>query len=81
MIKFIFLCAGFVILLGLLLGFSVIRMFKQILFGSGNNTRKEAPGNRKNQNNSSRQQQHTAPKKKKIIEKDEGEYVDFEEVK
>ncbi|MCD8043182.1 MAG: DUF4834 family protein [Tannerellaceae bacterium] len=77
MIKFIIFCVGFVILLGFLLGFSVLRMFKYILFGSSSN-RREEPGRKRTQTNS--KQQYTAPKKKKIIEKDEGEYVEYEEV-
>jgi hypothetical protein len=54
------------------MGFSVIRTIKNVLFGSGSNQK------------NAHQQRTThkkATSKKKIFTKEEGEYVDYEEVK
>ena len=40
MFKFLFVIFFFFILLVFLMGFSILRTFKNIFFGSGNNTRK-----------------------------------------
>jgi hypothetical protein len=72
----------FVILM-MLMGFSVFRTFKNILFGSGDNkkTQQRKQSTRKNKSQQSRQQQTSSNSKKKIFAKDEGEYVDYEEIK
>ena len=41
MFKFLFVIFFFFILLVFLMGFSILRTFKNIFFGSGNNTRKD----------------------------------------
>ena len=85
MFKFLFVMFFFFILLVFLMGFSILRTFKNMLFGSGNSSGKK--GEQSRQTNSGQQQSHTAEEdsvsanRKKIFAKDEGEYVDFEEVK
>ena len=86
MFKFLFVIFFFFILLVFLMGFSVLRTFKRIFFGSGSSSnstgqhrRAANSGNTANdayQDESQRNQQ-----RKKIFAKDEGEYVDYEEVK
>ncbi|GHT37087.1 hypothetical protein FACS189415_2720 [Bacteroidia bacterium] len=75
MIKFIFFFLIFGVLLVLLMGFSVLRTLKNAIFGSSEPKR----------STSSRQQQRQTtqkkPPRKKIFTKDDGEYVDYEEVK
>jgi len=81
MFKFLFLIFGFFLLLVLLLGFSVIRTFKRVLFGSSN-----SETNRRHASSANRQQQ-SAPReepvssRKKLFTKEDGEYIDYEEVK
>ncbi|MDD3063513.1 MAG: DUF4834 family protein [Massilibacteroides sp.] len=83
MFKFIFVMFFFFMLLLFLLGFSVLRTFKNILFGKGNSTNKEkqqrATSNRQQTNRS--EAQYNTTSRKKIIGEEEGEYVDYEEVK
>lgn len=85
MFKFIFVMFFFFLLLLFLLGFSVLRTFKNILFGKGSDAnkngqrRKATSSNR--QQSSHRAQQDQATPRKKIIGDDEGEYVDYEEIK
>jgi flagellar biosynthesis component FlhA len=85
MFKFLFVIFGFFLLLMALLGFSVFRVFKRILFGSGDTTKQQqarhAEEQRRRNKQQTTQQTHTKTTKKKIISKDEGEYVDYEEVK
>jgi hypothetical protein len=76
MFKFILFIFFFIILLGFLAGFSIIRGIRDALFGpppSARNT-KQRPTDK-----------HTSHKQtsshKKIIKKDEGEYIDYEEMK
>lgn len=78
----------FFILLVFLMGFSILRTFKNILFGSGSSNGKRGEQRRQTSTNSSRQQSYNTAEedyasanRKKIFAKDEGEYVDFEEVK
>ena len=88
MFKFLFVMFFFFILLVFLMGFSILRTFKNILFGSGSSNGKKGEQRRQTSTNSSRQQSYntaeedyTSANRKKIFAKDEGEYVDFEEVK
>lgn len=88
MIKFILVMFLFFLLLVFLLGFSLIRSVKNIFFGGGNkssNTQQRRTQPNPEQRHSKQQQRpadNPYPQaKKKIIEKDEGEYVDYEEVK
>lgn len=86
MFRFIFFLFFLFILLLFLMGFSVIRTFKNILFGGGNkkkaqqNRQRSRTGNTYNQQSRTEHTNHSSPKKK-IISKDEGEYVDYEEIK
>lgn len=81
MFKFLFFIVGFIVLMTLLLGFSFLRTLKRILFGGGSSQKRTSQ--RQTGRSSSRQQptQPTAPPKQKIFTKDEGEYVDYEEIK
>lgn len=88
MIRFLFIVFALFFLLMFLMGFSVVRTFKGLFFGSGNkrNTQ-QRPGNRntsssnRQQQQQARQEQENASLRKKIFNKDEGEYVDYEEIK
>ena len=85
MFKFLFVMFFFFILLVFLMGFSILRTFKNMLFGSGSSNAKKGEQRRQTSSYSGgqRQSHNTAEpaNRKKIFTKDEGEYVDFEEVK
>lgn len=88
MFKFLFVMFFFFILLVFLMGFSILRTFKNILFGSSNSRKGEQRQQTTNKKYSDRQSQsesreedYASSNRKKIFAKDEGEYVDFEEVK
>jgi len=65
-----------------LLGFSVIRSFKQFFFGSpkSKNQRRSASQNRQSSSTKSSANRQSANRKKKIAA-NEGEYVDYVEIK
>ena len=72
------------------MGFSVLRTVKRILFGGGGNTRKEGAyrqaGNKasgRNTTTTTAQEDVKNPNidRRKIFTKEDGEYVDYEEVK
>jgi hypothetical protein len=70
----------FILLLGLM-GFSILRTFKNILFGKGDNHKENS---RRRPSGRRQQTQHTPPPpspNKKIFSREDGEYVDYEEVK
>ena len=79
MFKFLIVLFFLFIILMALAGFSVIRMFKNFLFGTPE-AQKRAEAERKRKDAQQRAQ-HKQMRKKKIISEDEGEYVDYEEVK
>lgn len=87
MFKFLFVMFFFFILLVFLMGFSILRTFKNILFGSSNSGRKGEGQRRQtsSQSNNTQASQHeeysNPASRKKIFTKEEGEYVDYEEVK
>ena len=88
MFKFLFFMFFFFILLVFLMGFSILRTFKNILFGSGSSgkkgeQRRQTSGYSSNarSNSSAREEYASQASRKKIFAKDEGEYVDYEEVK
>lgn len=89
MFKFLFVMFFFFILLVFLMGFSILRTFKNMLFGSGSSNGKRGEQRRQTSNYTGGQQSshdtnendYTTVNRKKIFAKDEGEYVDFEEVK
>ena len=63
-----------------LLGFSVLRSFRDFFLGSPKSKQRATSQSRQSkQTNSSANRPQ--PNKKKIIEPDEGEYVDYEEIK
>ncbi len=59
-------------------GFSVIRFFFQAFLGRPS---KKQPQSQQAKQSTNSQQSRSNPAPKKIITKDEGEYVDYEEVK
>jgi len=63
-----------------MLGFSVLRSFRDFFFGNPRRKQQSATQNRQN-NNTRTSGNRQSPPKKKIIATDEGEYVDYEEVK
>jgi len=63
----------------LLFGFSVLRMFLGAIFGTRPKPRNVSSSNQQNTRQTNRQTK--AAPTKKIITRDEGEYVDFEEIK
>ena len=90
MFKFLFVMFFFFLLLVFLMGFSVLRTVKNILFGSGNKGKKSGGQRRQESDYSSGSRGHSASagdynsrqaSRKKIFAKEEGEYVDYEEVK
>lgn len=89
MLKFLFVIFFFFILLVFLMGFSILRTVKNLLFGSGNSGKKGGQSRQTTGNYSSgrpdaatnTKEDIASASKKKIFTKDEGEYVDYEEVK
>lgn len=78
----------FIILIILIIGFSLISGVLKLLFGSrrrGETNRQQQENHRQAQGRTGRHSQTTSrpssPNRKKIFGDDEGEYVDFEEVK
>lgn len=79
----------FFILLVFLMGFSILRTFKNILFGSGSSGKKGGQRRQTSSSSSSSSSRSSSANsayeesmsRKKIFAKDEGEYVDYEEVK
>ncbi|MGL4292240.1 MAG: DUF4834 family protein [Bacteroidales bacterium] len=73
--KFLLIILLFFILLVMLLGFTVIRTVYKFLTGGGKKNQgfdQQRPENREQWNNTN--------KKEKLFSKDEGEYIDFEEI-
>ena len=64
-----------------LMGFSIIRSFKEFFFGSpkSKNRQRSASQSRQSSTKSSTRPQQS--KRKKVIDSSEGEYVDYEEIK
>jgi FtsZ-interacting cell division protein ZipA len=62
-----------------LFGFSIVRLLFGGLFGS---RPKQSKGNTNQQNTNTKQSQKTTPShSKKIIDANEGEYIEYEEIK
>ena len=79
MFKFLFLLIlGFFFLI-FVFGFSVIRLIFRAIFGGGNNKPTNQQSSRQQRNKTN----YTDTKRNspKLIPKDEGEYIDYEEVK
>jgi hypothetical protein len=91
MFKFLFMIILLFALMMFLMGFSVVRTIKRGLFGSADNSQRRRSQQRRqttnqNQGNASNANSETvdpsgARPRKKIFTKDEGEYVDYEEIK
>jgi hypothetical protein len=83
MLKFIFFIFFFIVLLGLLAGFSIIRTIRNILFGPPPGARNTKQQRRTGAGKKTPHEQTHASRqsRKKIFGKDEGEYTDYEEVK
>lgn len=92
MIKIFLFMVFFFFLLVLLMGFSIIRTIKNVLFGRGDGGRREEPRRRQasrpseprseqRYNRFEEEEYHPHAPHRKIFSKDEGEYVDYEEVK
>ena len=83
MFKFVLVILLFLGLMVLLLGFSVIRSLKSLFFGSSSPSSKQRShsSQREQQKRTSYTQQSYTMAKKKLFQKDEGEYVDYEDVK
>ncbi|MDH6312689.1 hypothetical protein M2137_001464 [Parabacteroides sp. PFB2-10] len=82
MFRFLIICVFFFVILMFLMGFSVFKTLREIFFGSSG---KRAASNQRSRPSSQSAQQprqeEQPPQRKKIFAKDEGEYVDYEEVK
>ena len=63
-----------------LLGFSVLRSFRDFFFGSPNRRQRSA-SQRRQSSQTKGSTNHQKQSRKKIITDDEGEYVDYEEIK
>lgn len=84
MFKFLFVLFFFFILLLALMGFSVLRMFKNFLFGTGSDeqkTKKRHQSSHTSSRSSYQEEPTVHVHRKKIFTEDDGEYVDYEEVK
>ena len=81
MFKFLFVMFFFFVLLLFLMGFSVVRTFKRMLFGNPKSETYRRQANTSSSRQQSDRQENMAASKKKLISKDEGEYVEYEEVK
>ena len=62
----------------LLFGLSFLRMVLRAIFGINSNTRRTSSNQQKAKQTS---KQTSTPHAKKIITREEGEYIDFEEIK
>lgn len=88
MLKFLAIAFLFFMLMLSLLGFSVIRMIKRTFFGGGGNEKKgqqrrqaSASSSEQQQKKQYREESASNLQRKKIFTKEEGEYVDYEEVR
>lgn len=91
MFKFIAFMFLMFLLLLTLMGFSIVRSFKRMLFGGGDsNKQRQQQRTNANTNRQSNRQQYASSRAnesnvyqqhRKVYGQDEGEYVDYEEVK
>lgn len=78
MIKFLFIAFLIFVLFVFLFGFSILRMLFGGLFGTSQNKQKQPFQEPQKQRQQTRT---TSTNQKKIIDSDEGEYIDYEEIK
>lgn len=85
MFKILLIGVLFFFMMFLLLGVSFLRGLKNLIFGSSNSRQQSRQRQQNQSQQSNRQQQYQQQQdnasRKKIFAKDEGEYVDYEEVK
>lgn len=85
--KFLFFIFLFVVFIGFLLGFSVLRGLKRLFFGTGTSGRQNFQSNdpyQKRQHKVRDERKDEEPHMKisrKLFEAEKGEYVDYEEIK
>jgi len=79
MFKFLLLLFGLIFLFGFLFGFSVLRMLFKAIFGIPSDSRKSSSNQQKAKQTTRKSSTPSAPKK--IISREEGEYIDYEEIK
>jgi len=77
-LKFLVIIIGIGVLIGFLFGFTVLRLMFKAIFGIPSAPRNTASTQQKKKQ-TAKQSNPATPKK--IITRDEGEYVDFEEIK
>ena len=77
--RILFFLVLLIFLIGFLFGFSVLRMFFRAILGIPSEPRKSSSNQQKAKQASKKSSTQTPAKK--IISKDEGEYIDYEEVK
>ena len=82
MIKFLMIIFLMGFLLFSLLGFSVIRSFREFFFGKPDSKNRQRSASQRQQNKSTKSSTQRQPaNRKKRIDVHEGEYVDYEEIK
>lgn len=69
----------FIIILVLVIGLSIVGGILRFIFGFGRKSGSRTNG--RFESESSQAEEETPPAKKKIFDKEDGEYVDFEEIK
>ncbi|MDR1454887.1 MAG: DUF4834 family protein [Tannerella sp.] len=79
MFKFLIFLFFFFLILVSLLGFSALRTFRNILFGNPKKRTQAHSSDAADRQRRRNSQPH--PSHKKIIPKNEGEYIDYEEVR
>ena len=77
-LSFLFIVGLLFIAFTLLFGFSFLRMVFKVIFGTNSNSRNTSSNQQKAKQTSKRA---NTPPAKKIITREEGEYIDFEEIK
>ena len=81
MFKFLLTIFFIGFLLVSLMGFSVIRSFKEFFFGSPKNKDRQRSASQSRQSSTKSSTRHQQASRKKVIDANEGEYVDYEEIK
>jgi len=79
MFKFLFIVFLVFILFVFIFGFSIVRLLFKGLFGTRPKQTQQA--HNRGRKKQTQQSKPTQPTPKKIIDSDEGEYVDYEEIK
>ena len=81
MFKFLLTIFMIGFLLVSLMGFSVIRSFKEFFLGSPKSKKRQHSASQSRQSNTKSSTRHQQTNRKKVIDANEGEYVDYEEIK